>query len=78
MCNDVALLLTVVSLGIVSFLFLFKSKFQRLDSLAPETGTICIDWAHLIRFFALGVASCCASVQLVLYDAFNRNKVSIH
>jgi hypothetical protein len=25
----------------------------------------------------LGVASCCASIQLVLYDAVNRNKVSI-
>jgi hypothetical protein len=28
-------------------------------------------------FLPLGVASCCASVQLVLYDAINRNKVSI-
>jgi hypothetical protein len=26
----------------------------------------------------LGVASCCASIQLVLYDTVNRNKVSIH
>jgi CD109 antigen len=25
----------------------------------------------------LGVASCCASIQLVLYDAVNRNKVPI-
>jgi hypothetical protein len=28
-------------------------------------------------FLPLGVASCCASIQLVLYDAVNRNKVSI-
>jgi hypothetical protein len=29
-------------------------------------------------FLSLGVASCCGSIQLVLYDAVNRNKVSIH
>jgi hypothetical protein len=28
-------------------------------------------------FLPLGVASCCASIQLVLHDAVNRNKVSI-
>jgi hypothetical protein len=28
-------------------------------------------------FLPLGVASCCASIQLVPYDAVNRNKVSI-
>jgi hypothetical protein len=28
-------------------------------------------------FLPLGVASCCASIQLVLYDAVSRNKVSI-
>jgi hypothetical protein len=33
-------------------------------------------WPFL--FLPLGVASCCASIQLVLYDAVNRNKVSIH
>jgi hypothetical protein len=30
-----------------------------------------------ILFLPLGVASCCASIQLVPYDAVNRNKVSI-
>jgi hypothetical protein len=30
-----------------------------------------------IFFLPLGVASCCASIQLVPYDAVNRNKVSI-
>jgi hypothetical protein len=29
-------------------------------------------------FLPLGVASCCTSIQLVPYDAVNRNKVSIH
>jgi hypothetical protein len=28
-------------------------------------------------FLPLGVASCCASIQLVPYDAVNRNKFSI-
>jgi hypothetical protein len=28
-------------------------------------------------FLPLGVASCCASIQLVLYEAFDSNKVSI-
>jgi hypothetical protein len=28
-------------------------------------------------FLPLGVASCCATIQLVPYDAVNRNKVSI-
>jgi hypothetical protein len=31
----------------------------------------------ILSFLPLGVASCCASIQLVLYDAVNRNKVSI-
>jgi hypothetical protein len=31
----------------------------------------------LNRFLPLGVASCCASIQLVPYDSVNRNKVSI-
>jgi hypothetical protein len=26
----------------------------------------------------MGVASCCGSIQLVPYDAVNRNKVSVH
>jgi hypothetical protein len=30
-----------------------------------------------LLFLPLGVASCCASIQLVSYDAVNRNKVSI-
>jgi hypothetical protein len=30
-----------------------------------------------IFFLPFGVASCCASIQLVPYDAVNRNKVSI-
>jgi hypothetical protein len=31
----------------------------------------------MVFFLPLGVTSCCASIQLVLYDAVNRNKVSI-
>jgi hypothetical protein len=32
---------------------------------------------YLTSYFSpLGVASCCASIQLVPYDAVNRNKVS--
>jgi hypothetical protein len=36
-------------------------------------------WKLLLEviFLPLGVASCCASIQLVPYDAVNRNKVSI-
>jgi hypothetical protein len=33
--------------------------------------------AEQLLFLSLGVASCCASIQLDLYDAVNRNKVSI-
>jgi hypothetical protein len=33
------------------------------------------NWTN--SFLPLGVASCCASIQLVPYDAVNRNKVSI-
>jgi hypothetical protein len=36
-----------------------------------------IEWLASNSFLALGVASCCASIQLVLYDAVNRNIVSI-
>jgi hypothetical protein len=31
----------------------------------------------VLEFLPLGVASCCASIQLVRYDAVNPNKVSI-
>jgi hypothetical protein len=31
----------------------------------------------ICEFLPLGVASCCASIQLVPYDAVNRNKVSM-
>jgi hypothetical protein len=31
----------------------------------------------ILNFLPLGVASCCATIQLVPYDAVNRNKVSI-
>jgi hypothetical protein len=40
-------------------------------------------WSHrpngggAMGFLSLGVASCCASIQLVPYDSVNRNKVSI-
>jgi hypothetical protein len=32
----------------------------------------------MVSFVPLGVSSCCVLIQLVLLDAVNRNKVSIH
>jgi hypothetical protein len=37
----------------------------------------CVATIWQLLFLPLGVASCCASIQLVLYDAVNRDKVSI-
>jgi hypothetical protein len=43
---------------------------------ASLIGLISIE-LFIFRLLPLGVASCCGSIQLVLYDAVNRNKVSI-
>jgi hypothetical protein len=41
--------------------------------MCPETFT----FLEIFFFLPLGVASCCASIQLDPYDAVDRNKISI-
>jgi hypothetical protein len=58
----------------------FREPFLRICRIR-ETGEggekIELEQNGFTLFLPLGVASCCVFIQLVPYDAINRNKVSI-
>jgi hypothetical protein len=58
-------------------IFCYFKVILEAEALLREETNEWTDKAMPILFLPLGIASCCASIQLVPYVAVNRNKVSI-